>query len=153
LVIAAFSTVAVVRGQDMAYTVTCPEGAAEVVVAAGAVGVELEVVQEQADRFMALCPDITVTTLETPDLATDRLGLYQQFWQAQSPDVDVYQVDVIWAGIIAEHMVDLNEYAPEGYFDAFFPAMIEGQNIDGRQVAVPWFTDAAGLYYRDLRRP
>jgi trehalose/maltose transport system substrate-binding protein len=126
----------------------CPEGMADVVIAAGAVGVEFEVVSEQAARYMEMCPDITVTPLETPDLATDRLGLYQQFWEAETPDVDIYQVDVIWAGIIAEHMVDLNDYAPEGYFDVFFPAMVQGQNVDGRQVAIPWFTDAPGLYYR-----
>src|SRR3990172_1516056 len=76
---------------------TCPEGDATVVVAAGSVGVEFEVVSEQAARYMEHCPNITVTLLDTPDLATDRLGLYQQFWEAQSPDVDVYQVDVIWA--------------------------------------------------------
>jgi trehalose/maltose transport system substrate-binding protein len=136
----------VVNAQDD--MMACPEGEAEVVIAAGAVGIEFEVVTEQAARYMAMCPNITVTLLETPDLATDRLGLYQQFWEAQSADVDIYQTDVIWAGIIAEHVVDLNEYAPEGYFDQFFPAMVEGQQIDGRQVAVPWFTDAAGLYYR-----
>jgi trehalose/maltose transport system substrate-binding protein len=55
---------------------------------------------------------------------------------------------VIWAGIIAPNVVDLNEYLPEGYLDQFFPNMVEGQNIEGRQVAIPWFTDAAGLYYR-----
>ncbi|MDZ4765721.1 MAG: ABC transporter substrate-binding protein [Chloroflexota bacterium] len=136
----------VVRAQDM--MMACPEGDAEVVIAAGAVGVEFELVTEQAARYTEMCPNITITLLETPDLATDRLGLYQQFWEAQSADVDIYQTDVIWAGIIAEHVVDLNEYAPEGYFDQFFPAMVEGQQIDGRQVAVPWFTDAAGLYYR-----
>jgi trehalose/maltose transport system substrate-binding protein len=135
-----------VSAQDM--MMACPEGEAEVVIAAGAVGVEFEVVQEQANRYMEMCPGITVSLLETPDLATDRLGLYQQFWQAQTPDVDIYQTDVIWAGIIAEHVVDMNEFAPEGYFDQFFPAMVEGQQIDGRQVAIPWFTDAAGLYYR-----
>ena len=145
LLLAAFSGVAV-RAQDM--MMACPEGEAEIVIAAGAVGVEFELVQEQADRYMAMCPNITVSLLETPDLATDRLGLYQQFWEAQTSDVDIYQTDVIWAGIIAEHVVDLNEYAPAGYFDQFFPAMVEGQNIDGRQVAIPWFTDAAGLYYR-----
>ena len=136
--------VVVVSAQDM----ECPEGEAEIVMATGAVGSEFEVGQEQAARYMALCPNITVTLLQTPDLATDRLGLFQQFWEAQSPDVDIYQTDVIWAGIIAPHVVDLNEYLPEGYLDIFFPAMVAGQNIAGQQVAIPFFTDAAGLYYR-----
>ncbi len=138
--------VASVSAQDTA--MECPEGDADVVIAAGAVGIEFEVVQAQADRFMAMCPNVSISLLETPDLATDRLGLYQQYWEAQTPDVDIYQVDVLWAGIIAPHVVDLLEYVPEGYLDQFFPAMVAGQNIGGVQVAIPWFTDAAGLYYR-----
>lgn len=128
--------------------ITCPEGEAEIVIAAGAVGIELELVQESAARYMAACPNITVTALETPDLATDRLGLYQQFWEAQSADVDLFQTDVIWAGIAAPHAVDLNEYLSEDYIAQFFPDMIAGQTVGGKLVAIPWFTDAAGLYYR-----
>lgn len=126
----------------------CPDGSAEVTVAGGAVGVELEVLQDQIDRYMEACPNVTITALEMPDGADERLALYQQFWEAQSGDVDVYQVDVIWPGIIAEHVVDLSEYLDEDVIDMYFPAMIEGQTIDGRLVALPWFTDAPGLYYR-----
>lgn len=133
-------------GMDM--MMACPEGEAEIVVAAGAVGVEFDVLQEQAARYNEMCPNITITPLETPDLANDRLGLYQQFWDAESPEVDLYQTDVIWAGIIAPHMVDLNEYLDEATVSQYFPNMVEGQTIDGRLVALPWFTDAAGLYYR-----
>lgn len=126
----------------------CPEGDSTVSVAAGAVGVEFEVVSEQAARYSEMCPNVTIELLEMPNEATDRLALYQQFWEAQSADVDVYQTDVIWAGIIAPHAVDLNEYLDEEYLSQFFPDMIAGQSIEGRQVAIPWFTDAAGLYYR-----
>ena len=35
--------------------------------------------------------------------------LYQQYWTAKSPDVDVYLVDVIWQGIVAPHAVDLKK--------------------------------------------
>jgi trehalose/maltose transport system substrate-binding protein len=135
-----------VTAQDMG--MACPEGEAEITVAGGAVGVELELLQEQAARYMEMCPNVTVTALEAPDLADDRLGLYQQFWEAQSPDVDVYQVDVIWAAIVAPHAVDMNEYVTEDYVAQFYPDMIAGQTVDDRLVAIPWFTDAAGLYYR-----
>ncbi len=145
LLLTAFISVSTVGAQD---TFVCPEGEADIVVAAGAVGVEFELVQEQAARYMELCPNVVVTALETPDLATDRLGLYQQFWEAQSADVDLYQVDVIWAGIIAEHMLDMKEYLTQEQIDQYFPAMIAGQTIEDRLVAIPWFTDAAGLYYR-----
>ncbi|MDL1902847.1 ABC transporter substrate-binding protein, partial [Anaerolineae bacterium CFX9] len=129
-------------------TMSCPEGSADLVIAAGAVGIELEVIQEQAARLNEMCPNITLTPLETPDLATDRLALYQQFWEARDSNVDIYQTDVIWAGIIAPHVVDMYDYVTPEYIGQFFPAMVEGQTIDGRLVAIPWFTDAAGLYYR-----
>jgi trehalose/maltose transport system substrate-binding protein len=145
VVLVSLLSMQLVTAQD---AMACPAGPAEITIAAGAVGVELELVQGQAARYMEACPDISVTVLETIDSATDRLGLYQQFWEAQSPDVDVYQVDVIWAGIIAEHMVDLKEFLSEETIAEYFPAMIAGQTIADRLVALPWFTDAPGLYYR-----
>lgn len=130
------------------FVAECPDGEATVAVAGGAVGTELELGREQAARYMELCPNITVEFIEVSDSATDRLRLYRQFWEAESGDVDVFQVDVIWAGIIAPHMVDLNEYMSEDQIAQYFPAMIAGQTVDDRLVALPWFTDAPGLYYR-----
>jgi trehalose/maltose transport system substrate-binding protein len=127
---------------------SCPEGEATIRVAAGAVGAELEVGQEQAERYMANCPNITVELIEVPEQVQDRLALYGQIWEAQSGEIDLFQVDVIWPGIIAEHMVDLYEYLDQEVIDQYFPDMIGGQTIDGRLVAIPWFTDAAGLFYR-----
>lgn len=140
------SGISIVTAQEM--MMECPEGEATIRVAAGAVGVELEVGMEQATRYMDACPNITVEFVETPNEVQDRLALYQQLWEAQSGDIDVFQVDVIWPGIIAEHVVDLNEYLSEDVVSQYFPDMIAGQTIDGRLVALPWFTDAAGLYYR-----
>ncbi|MCU0496262.1 MAG: ABC transporter substrate-binding protein [Anaerolineae bacterium] len=126
----------------------CPEGEATVTVAAGAVGIELELAQEAAQRYMEMCPNITVEVLETPDLATDRLGLYLQFLEAESPDVDVYQIDVIWPGILAEHMIDLTPYVSEEVLASHFPAIVQNNTVDGQLVGIPWFTDAGLLYYR-----
>ncbi len=144
----AVSSVGLVSAQDDALPLPCPEGEATVNVAGGAVGTEFEVVSDQLARYMELCPNVTATLVEMPDSTDERLSLYLQFWQAESPEIDVLQTDVIWAGIIAPHVLDLNQYLPEGYLDVFFPAMVEGQTIAGAQVAIPWFTDAAGLYYR-----
>lgn len=144
----ALASVGMVSAQDDALPVPCPEGDVTVNVAGGAVGTEFEMVSAQLASYMELCPNVTAVLVEMPDQATDRLGLYQQFWQAESSEIDVLQTDVIWAGIIAPHVVNLTDYLPEGYIDQFFPAMVTGQNINGSQVAIPWFTDAAGLYYR-----
>jgi trehalose/maltose transport system substrate-binding protein len=148
ILILVFTSISFIQAQDEEMAFECPEGEATVSVALGAVGAEAQVGEEGAQRYMDMCSNITVELVEMPDSATERLALYQQFWEAQSGDIDVYQVDVIWPGIIAEHMVDLNEHLDQETIDLYFPGMIEGQTIDGRLVALPWFTDAPGLYYR-----
>ncbi|HKK83375.1 MAG TPA: ABC transporter substrate-binding protein, partial [Atribacterota bacterium] len=68
--------------------------------------------------------------------------------ESQSSEVDLYQIDVIWPGDIAEHLIDLNEYGAKEYTDAHFPSIIQNNTVDNRFVAMPWFTDAGLLYYR-----
>ena len=111
----ALASVGMVSAQDDALPVPCPEGDVTVNVAGGAVGTEFEMVSAQLASYMELCPNVTAVLVEMPDQATDRLGLYQQFWQAESSEIDVLQTDVIWAGIIAPHVVNLTDYLPEGY--------------------------------------
>lgn len=119
-----------------------------ITVAAGAVGQELELTREAAQRYMEAHPDVEVRVIDTPDLATDRYGLYLQFFEARSSDIDVYQVDVIWPGDLAEHLLDLYEFGAKEIADEHFPAIIENNTVDGRLVGIPWFTDAGLLYYR-----
>ncbi len=100
-------------------------------VAAGAVGIELELTKAAAERYMEANPGVTVEVLETGDLADDRLSFYLQLFEAQSSDVDVYQIDVIWPGDLAEHFVDLYEYGADEVADQHFPAIIENNTVDG----------------------
>jgi trehalose/maltose transport system substrate-binding protein len=79
--------------------------------------------------------------------ATDRLAIYNQQLGAQSPDNDVYQIDVIWPGIMAVHAVDLNPALSE-LASLHFPAIVENNTVNGALVGMPWFTDAGLLYYR-----
>lgn len=129
-------------------SIVCPEGDAEVTFANGAVGIEAEVNDAMAAIFMETCPNVAIDFVENPTSATDILNQYLQLWEAESPDVDVFQVDVIWPAIIAPHVVDMNEFLDQEYIDGIFSDMIGGQTVDGRLVAIPWFSDAAGLYYR-----
>lgn len=119
-----------------------------VTVAGGAVGQELELTKKAAEMYMEKHPNVEVKVLDTPDLAQDRLGLYLQFLEAKSPDVDVYQIDVIWPGDLAEHFVDLYEYGAKDVVDEHFEAIVQNNTVDGKLVAIPWFTDAGLLYYR-----
>ena len=128
--------------------IECPEGPADITFALGSVGLEAEQIQGLADIFTAACTDVTINFSQNPTSATDILNIYLQLWEAQSPDVDVFQVDVIWPAIIAPHVVDMNEYLDEEFIGGIFEDMVNGQTVDDRLVAIPWFSDAAGLYAR-----
>lgn len=117
-------------------------------VLAGNVGQELALTKAAADRYMEANPGINVEVLDTPDFVQDRLGVYLQLFEAQSPEGDVFQIDVIWPGDLAEHFVDLYEYGAGDVVDQHFPAIIENNTVDGKLVGIPWFTDAGLLYYR-----
>ncbi len=56
--------------------------------------------------------------------------------EARSSDIDVYQIDVIWPGDLAEHLLDLYTWSKE-IADEHFPAIIENNTVDGRLVGIP----------------
>jgi trehalose/maltose transport system substrate-binding protein len=65
-----------------------------------------------------------VEIISRPNDATATLSQYQQYWAAKSPDVDVYQVDVIWQGICAAHAVDMKKYVKADEVSQNFPRII-----------------------------
>jgi trehalose/maltose transport system substrate-binding protein len=83
-----------------------------------------------------------------PSDSSAALQVYQQYWAAKSPDVDVYQIDVIWQGVAAPHAVDLKKYYKEDEIQAYFPRIIENNTVGGKLVSIPLYTDAGILYYR-----
>jgi trehalose/maltose transport system substrate-binding protein len=89
-----------------------------------------------------------VEYIDSPADTNDRLALYQQYWAAKSPDVDVYMIDVIWPGIVAPHALDLKPYFSEAELKEFFPRIVENNTIGGKLTSIPFFTDAGLLYYR-----
>ncbi|MBV8815878.1 MAG: ABC transporter substrate-binding protein [Verrucomicrobia bacterium] len=83
-----------------------------------------------------------------PDDYSAVLPLYQQQWASKSPDVDIYQIDVVWQGMAAPHAVDLKKYYNEDELKAYFPRIIENNTVGGKLVSIPLYTDAGILYYR-----
>lgn len=125
-----------------------PAAAAGVTVSisCGAVGVELELCREGADAWAKKTGN-EVNVVSTPNSSTERLALYQQILSAGGTDIDVYQIDVIWPGILASHFIDLTPYM-DGAQDGHFEAIVQNNTVDGELKAMPWFTDAGVLYYR-----
>ncbi len=82
-------------------------------------------------------------------MVQDRLAVYRQFFEAKSPDVDLYQIDTIWPGDLASNFIDLTSMTGiKDQLAQIFPSMVQNDNVDGKQVAIPWFTDAGLLFYR-----
>lgn len=115
-------------------------------ISCGAVGQELELCQEGAAAWEEKTGH-TVKIVTTPNSTTERLALYQQLLAAGAKDIDVFQIDVIWPGILGNHFIDLKEYS-NGAEEGHFPAIVSNNTVKDRLVAMPWFTDAGVLYYR-----
>ena len=120
--------------------------AATLSISCGAVGQELEFCKTGAEAWAKKTGN-EINLISTPNSATERLALYQQLLAAGASDVDVFQIDVVWPGILSNHFIDLTPYAKDVVKD-YFPAIIKNNTVGGKLVAMPWFTDAGLLYYR-----
>ncbi|HJS33507.1 MAG TPA: ABC transporter substrate-binding protein [Alphaproteobacteria bacterium] len=120
---------------------------ATVTISCGAVGRELQLCREGAEAWAARAGH-DVRVVAGPNAANERLALYQQLFAARSSDIDVFQIDVIWPGALADHLADLRAHVPDWEANAHIPALLENNMVDGRLVALPWFADVGVLYYR-----
>lgn len=123
-----------------------PAAPVTISISCAALGLELELCKEGAEAWAKQTGN-KINVVSTPNSATERLALYQQMLAAQATDIDVYQVDVVWPGILANHLLDLTPYA-KGAEASHYPAVIKNNTVKGKLVAMPWFIDAGVLYYR-----
>ncbi|WP_280547961.1 MULTISPECIES: ABC transporter substrate-binding protein [unclassified Halomonas] len=121
--------------------------AADLTISCGAVGAELTLCKQGVEAWEEKTGH-EVDIVSTPNSSTERLSLYQQILSAQSSDIDVMQIDVVWPGLLANHLLDLGETLGEDAAEGHFETIVANNTIDGRLVAMPWFTDAGVLYYR-----
>lgn len=89
----------------------------------------------------------TVKMYSPPASTTDNLALLRQQFAAKSADLDVIMIDVVWPGVIKDHLVDLKKYS-KGAEAKHFPAIVANNTVDGKLLGMPWFTDAGLLFYR-----
>jgi trehalose/maltose transport system substrate-binding protein len=124
------------------------DAAAETVsISCSALGKEYELCKSGAQAWAQKTGN-DVRFVSTPNSATDRLALYLQMMAAQSPDIDVFQIDVIWPGLLASHLLDLTPYVRPEVKAQHFQTIVGNDTVDGHLVAMPWFVDAGLLYYR-----
>lgn len=125
---------------------SAPASAVQLSIACGALGVELELCSEAVGAWERETGH-KVTIVTTPNSSTARLSLYLQMLASGADDIDVLQIDVVWAGMLASHFVDLNPYVGD-LPQQHFPVLIANNTVTGRLVAMPWWTDVGVLYYR-----
>jgi trehalose/maltose transport system substrate-binding protein len=95
---------------------------------------------------------IRVRLLPSPESARQKLVLWRELLGTGASDPDVYGLDVIWPGMLAEYFVDLKPYfATE--VSRQFPAIAAAYTVDNKLVAMAYRADIGLLYYRtDLLR-
>lgn len=124
-----------------------PGQAATIAISCGSLGREFEVCRQGADAWAGRTGN-EVRFVSTPGQSNERLALYQQLLAARSGDIDVFQIDVVWTGILGNHFIDMSREIPQEVQDAIFPSVLANSMLGDKLVAVPWFTDAGLLYYR-----
>lgn len=121
-------------------------GAVTLTISCGAVGTELQLCREGAEAWAAESGH-QVRVVSTPNSSSERLALYQQLLAAQASDIDVMQIDVVWPGLLANHLLDLQPYLDDATAP-HYPAMIANNRVEGHLLAMPWFASVGVLYYR-----
>jgi trehalose/maltose transport system substrate-binding protein len=111
-----------------------------------AIGINAELDKAMAEQFKA-DTGIEVTVIPRPKDATESFSAYQRMFQAQSSDIDVVMVDVIWTGALAQNLTDLGPKLGEAA-KQHVESIVKNNTVGGKLVAIPWFTDFGMLYYR-----
>jgi trehalose/maltose transport system substrate-binding protein len=143
---AAFQLVSSALLTAAVFGVHAQASAQELAISCGAVGQELAFCTEGVEAWSKKT-GVKVKVVSTPNSTSERLALYQQLLAARATDIDVFQIDVIWPGILGSHFIDLKPYS-KGAEAEHFKSIVENNTIGGKLVAMPWFTDAGVLYYR-----
>ena len=95
---------------------------------------------------------IRVDFIPGPESMTERLELYRRYLWAKSSTPDVYYVDVVWPSVLADQMVDLNQYLAKESADQL-ATELRNDTVNGRLTSMPFNTELGVLYYRtDLLR-
>jgi len=96
---------------------------------------------------------IRVDFLPAPETTTEQLATYRNLLGSGAKVPDVYGIDVIWPGILADNLLDLRSYIPEQEIQAHFPELIAANTLNGLLVALPANLNEGMLFYRvDLLR-
>jgi trehalose/maltose transport system substrate-binding protein len=91
---------------------------------------------------------LKVKIVEAPTGSSTRLAWVQRLLASQSSNIDVYQIDTTWAGLLKNHLIPLSIYLTEEEKSLYHPSLIQNNTIDGELLALPWYVDIGLMIYR-----
>ncbi len=86
--------------------------------------------------------------VDIPWDTNDQLALMQQGFSVKSGDIDVFLMDVIWPGLVGDHLLNLSAYGADDIIKNHIPGYAANNTINGEVKAIPSFMDTGMLYYR-----
>jgi len=90
---------------------------------------------------------ISVRLIPGSESAPRRLAQEMALLEQGSSAVDVFQVDTIWPGAVADYMLDLKDVLRDE-LTGELPQVVENATVSGRLIAAPFYVDYSMLYYR-----
>src|SRR3954452_8279785 len=106
LVFSAFPSTPSLAQTPTAEKAVGPASGTTISVSCGSVGIEFQVCESGVEAW-AKSTGHHVQLISTPNDSNERLALYQQLLAAKSGDIDLFQIDVFWPGILSNHLIDL----------------------------------------------
>jgi len=91
---------------------------------------------------------IQVDVVPTFGTSSQQTALVLKLLNRRAASPDIYVVDVIWPGTLAEHLLDLTPYLNEEA-RTHLPALLKIGTVRERVVSLPFYMNAGVLYYRD----
>ncbi|WP_077624611.1 ABC transporter substrate-binding protein [Sediminibacillus massiliensis] len=97
-------------------------------------------------------PNINVEYREMPSDTGQQHDQYVTEFSGGSAEIDVFDADVIWPAEFAQanYALELDRFIEQDGIDMeqYFPGTVAAGNFNGKQWAMPKFSDAGMLYYR-----
>ncbi|OEH56511.1 ABC transporter substrate-binding protein [Oceanobacillus sp. E9] len=97
-------------------------------------------------------PNIKVEQREMPSDTGQSHDQYVTAFSSQSTEIDVFNADVIWPAEFAQanYALELDRFIEKDgiNLEDYFPGTVQAGKFDGKQWAMPQYTDAGVLYYR-----
>lgn len=97
-------------------------------------------------------PNIKVEFQEMPSDSGEQHDQYVTAFSAKSSEIDVFDADVIWPAEFAQanYALELDRFIEADGIEMgdYFPGTVDAGNFQGKQWAMPKFTDAGVLFYR-----